>query len=112
MRDQRQNEQKPYYSGKKKVHTFKTQIAVRPDGHIEAVSASVPGGANHDLNLLRQSKLLDQLAEGEEAMLDKGCDEIQKDYNRLVSRYRIVVEHSLAPMSRFQVLSQIYRHSH
>lgn len=130
-----QNEQKPYYSGKKKAHTLKSQIAVRPDGRIEAVSASVPGGANHDLNLLRQTKLLDQLAEGEEAMLDKGYDGIQKDYpklhltlpfkarrnhpleedqityNRLLSRYRIVVEHSLAQMNRFQVLAQVYRHS-
>jgi hypothetical protein len=130
-----QNEQKPYYSGKKKAHTLKSQIAVQPNGHIEAVSESVPGGANHDLNLLRQSKLLDQLDQDEEAMLDKGYDGIQKDYpnlrltlpfkarrnhpleedqkayNRLVSRYRIVVEHTLAQMNRFQVLSQVYRHS-
>jgi hypothetical protein len=68
-------------------------------------------------------------------MLNKGYDGIQNDYpnlrlthlfkahhnhpleedqkanNRLVSRYRIVVEHSLAQMNRFQVLSQVYRHS-
>lgn len=37
--------------------------------------------------------------------------EDQKAYNRLVSRFRIVVEHSLAQMNRFQVLSQVYRHS-
>jgi len=45
--------QKPYYSGKKKTHTLKNQIAVGPDGLIEAVSDSVPGGATHDLTLLR-----------------------------------------------------------
>lgn len=129
------SEQQPYYSGKKKAHTLKSQIAVRPDGHIEAVSESVPGGANHDLSLLRQSKLLDQLAEGEEAMLDKGYDGIQNDYphlrltlpfkarrnhpleedqkayNRLLSSYRIIVEHTLAFMNHFQVLAQVFRHS-
>jgi hypothetical protein len=130
-----QSEQKPYYSGKKKAHTLKSQIAVQPDGHIEAVSDSVPGGAYHDLHLLRQSKLLDQLGEGEEAMLDKGyvgiqsdyphlrltlpfkarrnhpLEEDQKAYNRLLSRYRIIVEHTLAYMNRFQVLAQVFRHS-
>ena len=42
---------------------------------------------------------------------DGTLEEDQKTYNRLVSRYRIVVEHSLAQMNRFQVLSQVYRHS-
>ncbi len=128
--------QKPFYSGKKKAHTLKTQVAVDPQGRILYVSDSVPGGANHDLTLLRATKLLDRLAPGEAAMMDKGYDGIthdyydgithdyydgithdypdahlflpykarrnhpltpeQKDYNRHLSRYRIVVEHSLA----------------
>lgn len=126
--------QKPYYSGKKKTHTLKNQIAVRPDGLIEAVSESVPGGANHDLTLLRESKLLDELEQDEGAMLDKAYDGIkndypdtqiyqpfkarrnhpltdeQKNYNRFLSGYRIVVEHTLAQMNKFQVLAQVYRH--
>ncbi|MHC1730432.1 MAG: transposase family protein [Bacteroidales bacterium] len=76
------DEQKAYYSSKKKAHTLKNQIAVRPDGQIEAVSENVPGGANHD-SLLRQSKLLDQLHPEEETMMDKGYDGIGKDYPRL-----------------------------
>src|SRR5262249_44544467 len=64
--------QKPYYSGKKKAHTVKTQVVVDPRGRIEGVSASVPGGANHDLPLLCGSGVLEQLAEGEAAMVDKG----------------------------------------
>jgi hypothetical protein len=56
--------QKPYYSGKKKAHTLKSQIAVDPRGVIESVSVSVPGGATHDLTLLRQTELLGHLAEG------------------------------------------------
>lgn len=129
-----QDHQKPYYSGKKKTHTIKNQFAVRPDGWIEYVSDSVPGGANHDLALLRQTDLLSHLAEDEAAMMDKGYDgikkdypekriyhpfkarrnqpltELQKAYNRFLSSYRIVVEHTLAQVNRFQVLRQVYRH--
>lgn len=130
------DQQKPYYSGKKKAHTLKNQFGVRPDGLIEAVSDSVPGGATHDLTLLRQSKLLERLdpEAGEAAMTDKGYAGIQKDYpelciyqpykarrghpvseeqkayNRHLSSYRIVVEHVMAQLSRFQVLSQVFRH--
>ena len=127
------NVQKPYYSGKKKCHTLKTQIGVRPDGTIVAVSESVPGGANHDLTLLRQSGLLDRLDTGEAAMMDKGYDGIthdypattlylpfkarrnhpltdeQKAYNRFLSKYRIVVEHPHAQLNVFEVLAQTYR---
>ncbi len=125
--------QKPYYSGKKKTHTVKNQLAVRPDGLIEALSASVPGGATHDLTLLRQTNLLQELEADEAAMLDKGYDGIQKDYpnvrlhqpykarrnhpltddqkafNRLLARYRIVVEHTNALLNKFQALVQVFR---
>ena len=67
-------------------------------------------------------------------MVDKGYDGIQKDYpdvrvyqpykarrnhpltddqkayNRFLARYRIVVEHSIAQLNRFQVLVQVFRH--
>ena len=36
--------QRPYYSGKKKAHTLKTQVAVDPCGRIESVSDSCPAG--------------------------------------------------------------------
>jgi DDE superfamily endonuclease/Helix-turn-helix of DDE superfamily endonuclease len=127
--------QRPYYSGKKKAHTIKNQIAVAPDGRIEAVSDSVPGGANHDLRLLRDTALLHRLdPEADEgAMLDKGytgiakdhpelplflphkarrnhpLTEEQRDWNRLVARYRIVVEHVIAQLNRFQALRQVFR---
>lgn len=129
-----QDHQKPYYSGKKKTHTLKNQIAVRPDGLIEDVSGSVPGGRTHDLSLLRQTDLLGQLEPDEAAMVDKGYAGIQKDYpdvrvyqpykarrnhpltdeqkayNRFLARYRIVVEHTIAQLNRFQVLVQVFRH--
>lgn len=127
--------QKPYDSGKKRCHTIKTQVAVMPDGRVGALSLSVPGGAWHDLTLLRKSGLLDRLdADADEgAMLDKGYVGVRKDRpelplflphracrgrpltdeqkgdNRLIARYRIVVEHTLAQMGRYQALKQVWR---
>ena len=36
------DQQKPYYSGKKKPHTVKTQVVCTPAGRIEGVSETVP----------------------------------------------------------------------
>lgn len=129
-----QDRQKPYYSGKKKTHTIKNQAAVAPHGRIEHVSESVPGGATHDVQLLRQTDLLSKLSEGEAAMLDKGYEGIaadypdkklylpfkarrnhplteeQKAYNRFLAKYRIVVEHTMAQLNKFQILVQRFRH--
>lgn len=126
--------QKPYYSGKKKAHTIKNQAAVTPQGKIEQVSESVPGGATHDLQLLRQTDLLSKLNDDEAAMMDKGYDGIsadypdkklylpfkarrnhplteeQKAYNRFLAKYRIVVEHTMAQLNKFQILVQRFRH--
>jgi transposase len=127
--------QRPYYSGKKKCHTLKTQIAVTPDGRIGAVSPSVPGGGVHDLLLLRLTRVLERVDPADEAvMVDKGYDGLGKYYpehtihqptkarrnrpvteeekaaNRHLSRYRIVVEHTNAQLNQYQALSQVYRH--
>ena len=129
-----QDRQKPYYSGKKKTHTIKNQVAISPMGAVEHASESVPGGKTHDLTLLRQTDLLSELADDEAAMLDKGYDGIaadypdkklylpykarrnhplteeQKDYNRFLAQYRIVVEHTMAQLNKFQILAQRFRH--
>ena len=124
--------QKPYYSGKKKAHTIKTQVVVNPRGQIESVSESVPG-STHDLTLLVGSGVMEGLGQGEGAMTDKGyagldkrCPDVplvmpykkprkgelseqQRAFNREVSRHRIVVEHTMAQLNRFTVLRQVFR---
>lgn len=130
--------QKPYYSGKEKAHTVKTQLAVDPGGVIVSVSPGVPGSVN-DVRLLRQTKLLGRLADGEQGMTDKGYEGAENDHpdapgghpgrvvqpkkdrkrspltdaqkarNRVVSRYRVVVEHVIAQLNRFTVLRQVFR---
>jgi IS5 family transposase len=128
-----QDRQKPYYSGKKKTHTLKNQAAISPTGLVEHASESVPG-STHDLTLLRQTDLLSELSDEEAAMMDKGYDGItadhpdrklylpfkarrnhplnqeQKDYNRFLAKYRIVVEHTMAQLNKFQILAQRFRH--
>lgn len=124
--------QKAYYSGKKKRHTLKNQVACTPGGRIVSVSATAPG-RTHDLTVLRYTGLLDRLPEGVGMMTDKGyigvaadagerpvviparasknhplTDE-QKAANRVISGCRVVVEHVMAQLSRFQVLRQMFR---
>ncbi len=75
--DKGNSRQKPFYSGKKKAHTLKTQVAVAPDGSFQSVGKSVPGSV-HDLTLLRRSDLLHRLPKTEGVMLDKGYDGLQR----------------------------------
>lgn len=131
-RPQGWEQQKPFYSGKKKRHTVKNQIVCRPDGRIGAVSATVPG-STHDLTVLRGSGVLDRLDEGEGAMADKAYTGAQADRpgvplivptkatrghpltegqeaaNRVISGFRVVIEHVMAQLNRFQVLKQVFR---
>jgi IS5 family transposase len=124
--------QKPFYSGKKKRHTLKNQVACTPGGRIVSVSTTAPG-RTHDLTVLRYTGLLDRLPAGAGVMTDKGyigvaadagtrpvvipvrasknhplTDE-QKASNRVINRHRVVVEHVMAQLNRFQVLRQTFR---
>jgi hypothetical protein len=132
QRPQGQAAQKPYYSGKKKSHTLKTQVQLAPDGGIQDVSDSVPGSV-HDLTLLRQHGTLARQDAGA-IMFDRGYQGVQKDapdrqlyhpyrasrgqpltpeqkaWNQLLSHYRIRVEHTLGQLKVYEVLTQVYRH--
>jgi len=119
------------YSGKKKMHTLKSQVAVHEDsGHLVDVSESVPG-PTADLNLLKRSGLLKRLPTGVRAIgdlgyfgigaLGRGSSPRRKprgkprpptdiDYNTAFSRRRIIVEHTIGRIRRYQALSQTDRH--
>jgi IS5 family transposase len=124
--------QKPFYSGKKKRHTIKNQVACTPSGRIVSVSTTAPG-RTHDLTVLRYTGLLDRLPADAGVMTDKGyigvatdageravvtpirasknhpLTDDQKASNRVISGCRVVVEHVMAQLSRFQVLRQTFR---
>lgn len=125
--------QKQYYSGKRKSHTIKTQVIVNERGRIRHVSDSVPG-STHDLTLLRESGVKDELPEGLTVTADTGYRGLQNDFpdrsvalpyrpkahqrltpeeklhNHMISRVRIVVENTLAQLKHFRALNTVFRH--
>jgi transposase len=134
VRSQTYAVQKAHYSGKRKAHTRKTQLAVNAQGRIRHVSASVPG-STHDLTLLRQSGLLAVLPLDVTAVADTGYRGLQHDlpdhsvalpyrpkahqkllpeeklHNHLIARLRVVVENTLAELKHFQCLRAVFRHA-
>lgn len=133
QRPRGQKRQKPYYSKKRQRHTIKTQIVVTQSGRVLGVSDSVPGGRVHDYRLLKCSQVMERLPKPVTKRVDLGYQGIETDYpdhavvipqkrppkqeltpsqkrqNRKKAKQRIVVEHTLAHMKQFQVLSQTYR---
>ena len=126
--------QKRFYSGKKKRHTLKSQVAVdEENGRIVDVAPSVPG-PTADLQLLRGSRLFLRLPQGVGGIGDLayvGIAELHPEglgvtprrkprgrkrslgdrrYNRALARRRIGVEHGIGRLRRFQALSQTDRH--
>jgi len=123
-----------HFSGKKKQHTLKGQVAVDEDeGTVCDVSESVVG-PTADLTVLKQSGLLSRLPEGVGAIGDlayigiaeahpaglgatprrkpRGKDRPPEDiaFNRAFAKRRIRVEHTIGRMRRYQSLSQTDRH--
>jgi len=111
------------YSGKKKRQTVKVQIAVNTKGKIKAVSKRISGNV-HDKKLYDQARMYAKKRVRKRADLGyigtecatpikkrKGIDltEEEKAYNRQFSKERIVVEHALACMKKFQILAQRLR---
>lgn len=126
-------ERDEFYSGKKKTHTLKSQIAVNEEsGTIVDVSDSVPGPMA-DITLLEQSGLMKRLPEGVGGMGDLAYVGLEKlhpqglaasprrkprgqprppedvVYNTAFSRRRIIVENTIGRLRRYQSLSQTDR---
>ncbi len=123
-----------YYSGKKKQHTLKSQVAVDEEtGHIVDIADSVKG-PTADIRLLKTCGLLERLPDGVGAIGDLayvGIDKLHSTglgaaprrkprgqarpiedrvYNTAFARRRIVVEHTIGRLRRYQSLSQTDRH--
>src|SRR5262249_17910750 len=129
-----QRRQRAYYSGKKKAHTLKSQVAVDEDGHVVDGGPSRPGrGAG--LEVFRRSGLGGKLLRAKGGALgDTGDGGLggghpklrgaatgrqrrgqarpaqDRRYNRAFARRRIKVEHALGRLRRYQALSAVNRH--
>jgi hypothetical protein len=126
--------QRAYYSGKKKCHTLKSQVAVDEEtGRVVDVAESVPG-PTADIRVLQRSRLLGRLPEGVGALGDLAYVGIEalhrrvrgaaprrkprgrprpaedRRYNRAFARRRIVVEHTIGRLRRFRCLAEGDRH--
>jgi|SRR6478609_708830 len=121
--------QRVFYSGKKKRHTNKTEIRIIPQGkgRIVHVSKTRPGSV-HDFSLYKEEP---PIPKGTTAFVDSGyqgldklhvrtelpfkasknkpLDEEDKAYNHALSRLRVMVEHVLANIKAFRILSDRYR---
>ena len=123
-----QRKQRRWYSGKKKRHTVKNEIIIAERGRIVAVSDDAPGRV-HDIEARRRGPPLPKDAH---AYADSGYQGYQKDhpsleipckssknkplakdereYNHALSRFRVRVEHAIARLKTFRILSDRYRY--
>jgi len=120
-------EQRRWYSGKKKAHTIKVQVAVEEEtGRIVDVADGVPG-PTADITVLKGSALPARLPPGTGLMGDsayqsldtlhpegysprkkpKGQPRPDEDraYNREIARRRVMAEHSIGRLRRFEALT-------
>jgi len=122
-----------HYSGKKKQNTLKSQIVVNEEtGEICDIADSVPGPQS-DIKTLSESGVVQRLGEGVGAGGDlayvgidklhpqglgvtprrkpRGKDRPPEDiaFNRAFSRRRIVVEHTIGRIRRYEALNQTDR---
>lgn len=119
--------QRKYYSGKKKRHTLKTEIRVTRRGRIVGVSKSHPGSI-HDFTLFKKGK---RVFKDVRILTDsgyQGIDKIhqnadfpykatklkpleleEKEYNRALSRARVIVENIIGDIKNFKIISDRYR---
>jgi len=123
---------KQRYSGKKKRHTLKSQVAVS-NRLVLHLSKHVPGSV-HDFNLLRATGVVYPIqAQQRKLRLDKGYEGVEAAYpdadiakpkraqrnhqlnlleklfNQLLSSLRMPVEHVLAFLQKFNILAGLYR---
>jgi len=120
--------QRCWYSGKKKRHTIKTEIAVTEYGRIVSTSKSAPGSV-HDITIRRRGP---PIPKDTQAYVDSGYQGLQKDhphtelpykkskkkpltkderaYNHALSRFRVRVEHKIAQLKSFRMLAERFRY--
>ena len=126
--------QRRYYSGKRKRHTLKTQLTVSRRGRILHVSDPVPGRV-HDYALFKRLRMAERLPPEARLYLDRGYDGAATDnpahaitlpvkrrrnhrvllpwewlHNVWQAGKRVIIEHVIARMKKYQLLAQVYRH--
>lgn len=127
QRPKKAKQRKSNYSGKKKRHTHKVEIAVSKDGRIANISRVFPGKV-HDMKIRRNS---DKLPPSVDKYCDSGYQGLQneasnvklpykkpkggkltteqKKHNKDISQIRVYAEHKFAQLKKFRILGETYR---
>lgn len=127
QRPQKKHKQKKAYSGKKKRHTLKVEIAMQDTGKILAVSRTAPGRV-HDFRMRKEGK---PLPGNSQKFVDSGYQGLQKllnavtlpfkrskrrpltveqkQHNRELASFRMRVEHKIREIKIFRIMSETYR---
>jgi hypothetical protein len=126
--------QRHYYSGKRKRHTLKTQLTVSRQGRLLDVRGPFPGRI-HDYTVFKRTRMPERLPPEVRWYLDLGYDGAPSDYpthalvlpvkrrrnhrtllpwewlhNVWQAGKRVIIEHVICRMKKYQVLAQVYRH--
>lgn len=125
-------QQKQFYSGKKKRHTIKTQLTVSPQGRIIDVS-NMYAGSIHDKKIIDQENTIEKFPEQTCQRFDAGYTGVQKEHpksyllvpykkprkgeltplekelNTIHSRHRVIAENVLSRVKKFKICQQTYR---
>ncbi|MER5176636.1 MAG: transposase family protein [Candidatus Nitrosocosmicus sp.] len=122
--------QKMYYSGKKKRHTIKNQLMVNNRGYI-LHKANHKKGRRHDYDVYKKNhpvtppqvvNVLDLGYLGVETDFPEQLSALpckkkrnyelsqeEKEYNKIHSKKRIVVEHTICRLKKYRIMSDIFR---
>jgi hypothetical protein len=118
------DKQKKKYSGKKKMHTLKSQLLTDERGEIIQINAGFDGPKS-DIEIYRETKLKKQWLNkpklGDKAYIGEDIEtptkkpkggelsEAEKAKNRALSSKRVIVEHAVRRVKTFKIMRQDYR---
>ncbi|MFX1825102.1 IS5 family transposase [Acinetobacter sp. AS5] len=120
--------QSKFYSGKKKKHTLKAQVIYHPKSK-QIIGVDISSGSQHDIKLAR--KTVKKFKHCDYVMTDLGyygleqdgfkllmpikkkknlpLFDAEKNYNKMIGKIRVVIEHINSQLKRFRILSERYR---
>lgn len=130
QRSKNKKKQQKNYSGKKKMHTRKSVIVSDKNRRV-LVLTKQKSGRRHDKRLADKESIFEQLPEDVDAYGDTAFQgekqvhkrtyipqkkprgrlltEDEKEMNRLISSYRVVVEHAIGGIKRYRCISEKLR---
>lgn len=131
-RPKNKDDQKEFYSGKKKRHTHKNLILTNKDKAILFLSETI-SGKTHDITIARDTDFISSIPKDISCLMDNGFEGIEKDYpkanivkpkkkpkgkelksiekkkNKLISKKRVLIENAIAGAKRYRITTDVLR---